>query len=301
MQLRKAIALFLGEYKASTRKAYQGALLPMQDWIGPARELSDLKAEHVLEFFQYVIDRKGYSPATRQKHVKTVKTFFNWCVRYDFIQKSPAVAVRGRRLPRTLSRDKAMTDDELHALLEFCKYKPRNRALLLFLADTGCRRAGAAGVRINDLDFKQMRARVTEKGEHQRLVSFGEKTAEAIRHWLAVRSEKTRIKGFYVFSIDGRWMNPELVSQIIRRDCLRIGLRSLGAHSLRHRKGHQFADARIAPSLAATALGHADVTTTIANYYPGDYETAEMHLRALSEDNPKPGKIIGFPAASGSQ
>lgn len=51
-------------------------------------------------------------------------------------------------------------------------------------------------------------------------------------------------------------------------------IRTLSAHSFRHRKGHQFADARINPSVAATALGHESVLTTLQHYYPDDWETA---------------------------
>jgi integrase len=129
-------------------------------------------------------------------------------------------------------------------------------------------------------------------------VSFGENTAQALRNWLFVRPQKHRVTGVYVFSLNGEYMNPEQISQIIRRNCHRIGLRSLGAHSLRHRKGHQFADARIAPTIAAVALGHADVTTTLSHYYPDDYESADRALRELSQDNPLKTKIVQFPARS---
>lgn len=294
MELRKAVELFLGEYKPSTRKAYSGAVLPMRDWIGPARSLGEVRPEHVLEFFQVKIDGKKYSPATRQKHLKTIKTFWNWCVRFGFIDRSPASAIRGKKPPRRYNRDRAMTDDELLDLLDFCKYKPRDYALLMFLADTGCRRAGAAGLRVSDIMWEKMRAKVTEKGEHERPVSFGNRTAQALRNWLYVRPQKHTVTGVYVFSLNGEYMNPEQISQIIRRNCHRIGLRSLGAHSLRHRKGHQFADHRIAPSIAAVALGHADVLTTMEHYYPSDYETADKALRELSQDTPPERKVVRF-------
>jgi len=281
MKLSQAVELFLGEHKLTTQRAYAHSLLPMRDWLGPARDLSDISSALLIEYFQKRIHNRGYALATIQKHTKGVKTFFNWCVRIGELDKSPAAAIRGRKLPRAIDRSKAMTDAELAAMLSAVVYKPRDYALLMFLADTGCRRGGAAGLQIKDLDLGAKQATVTEKGERERKVAFGDACATALVKWLAYRSAKHRIKGTYIFTSDGLQMNAENISLIIRRAAKTAGVRVLSSHSLRHRKGHQLADARIAPSIAATALGHSDVTITLTSYYPADWESAERALREL--------------------
>jgi len=300
MLLKQAIDLFLGEHKATTRKTYAASLTIMQGYIGPARPLADIQPAHLIEFFQKVIYSKDYAPATIQKHTKTIKTFFNWCVRVDLLVKSPALPIRGRKLPRNISRDKAMSDAELAAIIEAVRWdKPRDFALILFLADTGCRRGGAAGLTLKDLDFHKLRATVTEKGEKSRLVAFSPLCALAIQRWLANRQAHYTIRGVHVFSTDGSPMKPENVSLIIRRAAHAAGVRVLSSHSLRHRKGHQLADSRIAPSIAATVLGHSDVTITLQHYYPADWESAEQAMRELLTDpaaladDPKIRKLFG--------
>lgn len=292
MELRRAIELFLGEYKASTRKAYGHALLTMQDHIGPARELSGIKPELMVEYFQWVKTR-DFAPATVQKHIKAIKTFFNWCVKLELIPRSPAFIIKGKKLPRAVDRAKAMTDAELNALLEAVRYKPRDFALILFLADTGCRRGGAVGLRLQDVNWEKLVAVVTEKGEQSRNVAFSEQCARALVKWLSYRSKNHRVTGetltngeqhIYLFSRDGKLMQAENVSLIIRRACKAAGIRILSSHSLRHRKGHQLADARVAPSIAATALGHSDPVITLNYYYPHDWESAERALRELFTD-----------------
>lgn len=285
MLLQKAIDLFLGEHKATTRKTYAASLTIMRDYLGPARPLADIQPAHLIEFFQKVIYSKGYAAATIQKHTKTIKTFFNWCVRVDLLVKSPALPIRGRKLPRNISRDKAMTDAELAAIIEAVRWdKPRDFALILFLADTGCRRGGAAGLTLKDIDWGKLRATVTEKGEKSRLVAFSPLCALALQRWLANRQAHYKIRGVHVFSTDGSPMKPENVSLIIRRAAHAAGVRVLSSHSLRHRKGHQLADSRIAPSIAATVLGHSDVTITLQHYYPADWESAEQAMRELMTD-----------------
>jgi integrase len=74
----------------------------------------------------------------------------------------------------------------------------RDRALLLFLADTGCRVGGLVGLTLSDLKVRRRWALVTEKFDKSRLVFFPEVTAEALRDWLRVRLEWD-IGGDWVF------------------------------------------------------------------------------------------------------
>ncbi len=291
MNLTHAIQVFLGQYKPSTRRALEYPLLSMAEYVGPARPVDSIKPEHLIEYAA-ALEERPYAPVTVRKHIKSIKTFFNWLVKIDALIKSPAVVIKAKRLQAYVSRDKAMTDGELERILSYVKWKPRDHALLLFLADTGCRAGGAAGLKDGDLDLEHCSAVVTEKGEKTRPVAYGVDCARAIRVWLLKRPREAR----YVFSRSVKPMTAAAVSQIVRRACKKVGVRSLGAHSLRHRKGHQLADAKVAVSTAATALGHSDVLTTLHYYYPRDWASAEKELRKLAHHREaETGKIIQLP------
>lgn len=288
MKLTKAIELFLNEKLPVTKESYFYILRDMQNFLGPARPVDSIKPEHLVEYTNDVNSR-NYSPITVRRYTKTVKTFFNWVVNLELIDKSPARVLKLRKVSDYVPPEKAMTDDELAKLLDFAKWKPRDFALILFLADTGCRAGGASGLKLDDLDLPHCRATVTEKGDKTRPVAYGEACARAIGLWLIKRSRKA---GCYLFSSTQSPVKPGNISQIVRRNCLKCGLRSLGSHSLRHRKGHQLADARIAPSVAATAMGHEDARITIEHYYPHDWERAEAALRELAQPVDQPKNII---------
>lgn len=285
MKLKSAAKLFLDSYpNLGTRRAYEQCLEPLFGIVSPDEDVKGVSAIHLIQFSQ-LVEKQKWAAATKRKHIKGIKTFFNWLVNYELIDKSPAKAIKTKRLETYISRDKAMTQDELDELLAYVRYKPRDYALVLFLADTGCRAGGAAGLRVEDIDFKRLSAKVTEKGDKTRNVVFGSETANALRVWLLQRKLGA---GPYVFNRNGVRMNADNISLVIRRACNKIGIRSLGAHTLRHRKGHQLADQKVAPSIAATALGHSDPIITLQNYYPADWETAEKELRQLViEEMPK--------------
>jgi integrase len=278
MKLQTAINLFLNEKTPVTREGYFYILRDAAGFLGPAREVDQIRPEHLVEYANQVMAR-DYTPTTIRRYVKTLKTFFNWCVNLELISRSPAHVLKARRVPAYISRDKAMSEDEFDTLVSYVRWKPRDHALILFLADTGCRARGAAGLKVEDLDLTRCHATVTEKGEKTRQVAFGEDCRTAINLWLFKRPKGA---GVYVFSRTATPITSDVVSQIVRRNCLRCGIRSLGSHSLRHRKGHQLADDKIAPSIAATVLGHSDPAVTMQHYYPADWETAEKEMKKLA-------------------
>ena len=261
------------------------------------KPLDSIGIQHIAEYSDELNRREYKSNYTWNKFVKTLRVFFNFCVSEGLIEKSPASVMKMRREPRAISKDKAMSDKDLAKLLTYTQFHPKANALVLFLADTGCRARGVSQLQVSEIDFQKREAVVTEKGEKTRTVRFGPVCATALAVWIA---ERPADYGDYVFSGDrerrGKPMLSSSVSQIVRRACERAGIKPRGAHSLRHRKGHQLADAKVAPSLSAQVLGHSDPAITLQHYYPDDWDRVsqafdELAVQADEVDE----KIIPYP------
>lgn len=294
MELQRAVTLFLGEQIASTRRSYFYVLKAMQNYIGLTRDIQGINPDDLIEHMQKIRARPEItSPATVNKHVKTIRTFFNWCIKTNLMKPpSPADALKRQRQSRFVDRDKAMPDYLYEQLLDYARWTPRYHALVLFLGDTGCRIGGAAGLKWTDIDFETRTATVTEKGEKSRKVFFGLETANALYRW---RQQVTFKRGDHVFQKDGSRMKNDSLGQLFEKCCQRAGIGQWGPHSLRHRKGHQFADNKIAPTIAAMALGHENPTTTLESYYPQDWDRVKKEMEKLAhKSDKKSSKIIDF-------
>lgn len=280
--LSTAVSIFLrqGHLKPSTRKAYKQILDRLISYIGPDRPLIDIEPVEIQKFWNRISEQK-YSPHTLNKHIRSLKAFFNWSVDMRLIDHSPAVRLKRPRLPGYITREKAMTDDEYSTLLNYArKTSARNYALILFLGDTGCRAIAASRLKRADLNLEDRTAVVTGKGDRQRIVYYGEECRRALVDWLNLKPLNT---SDYVFRERGRGqIKPDNISQIIRRTAERAGIeRTLGSHSLRHRKGHQLADRGTPITVSAKALGHVSAQTT-QNYYPDDDERVRQALDDLA-------------------
>lgn len=282
LTLKEAINLFLGEQIATTRKSYFYNLRDLRSYLGDERPLEDITGEDMIRFSQFYRNKSGVqSPATYNKCVKTVRTFFNWCIKSDLMKPpSPAASVKRLSQAQMVPRDKAMPDQAYLQLLDYCKYDKRAFALVLFLGDTGCRIGGCAGLRWADIQFAEEIAIVQEKGAPERFVFFGHECSIALLRWQ--QEQRLKRQGEFVFSRNGKRMNNDSLGQYFEKVCQRAGIGQWGPHSLRHRKGHQMADSKVAPTVAQTVLGHTDVNTTLKHYYPKDLTRAQEVVKDLA-------------------
>lgn len=298
--LQKAVLLFLGEYKPTTRKSYEKLLQAFVNFVGPARAIESINPAHVLEFMQHIDARPTVkSVATYNGYIKTLRTFFNWCIRVTFIPKSPVVGVRLRPRPSNIPRTKAMPNERYSELvqyahaLEIVRKDSRPLAFVLFLGDTGCRVGGAANLQWSDINFAEHSAHVTEKGKGARPVFFGMECGNALKRW---RLQQRQKEENYVFSRNGQRIQAANLSHYFRRLCLAADIGSWGPHSLRHRLGYELNDRRISPSVGAAVLG--DTVEVFLSYYsPQDEERMKAAVRELAYKGiPLPSKIRKFKA-----
>lgn len=281
MKLQDAINIFTDQYKPSTRRTYVHVLGRFADWIGTSRPIADINNMDMLRYTN-TIRNSDYARATQWKHIKSLKTFFNWLVKNRVITESPLKTVQNLKLEQYIGREKALSEEQYNHLIAHLDRNQqryiRHRALILFLADTGCRAGGAAGLCWSDVDLESMTAKVTEKGDKSRPVFFFEFATAAIRKW---QGHQQREKGDHVFSQDGGKITSSSISQLFRRTCISAGIGSHGTHKLRHRKAHQLVDAGVNPSIASTVIG--DTTEMfIKHYAPKDFESARAAARTVA-------------------
>ncbi|HEY65828.1 MAG TPA: tyrosine-type recombinase/integrase [Caldilineae bacterium] len=212
----------------------------------------------------------GLSPFTVASYLRAVKRLFNWLVEEGIISESPARRVKlpklGRHEPKAISREdflkllKAAEGDD--------PWQRRARALLLFLADTGCRRGGLEYLRVDDVDLEQRLVRITEKGSRARLVPFSEVTREALEDWLEVRPED---KGPWLFTALGPKGKGRLtgdgIRQILDRLAKKAGVKGpVNPHSFRHAFAREYLLNGGDLATLADLLGHSSVQVTWEYY-----------------------------------
>lgn len=207
----------------------------------------------------------GLAPATLATRIRAVKRLFNWLASEGAIEDNPARRLQLPKPPRG-RQPKAISESDLRRMIAAARADARDLALVFFLADTGCRRGGLVGLRLNDLELDHGRAWVTEKGDKRRAVFLSGPTVAALRAWPAVRP---------VVAHDAVWLSHNTaepltgdgVSQTLQRLGKRAGCTGPhGAHSFRHGFARPWILGGGDMGTLADVMGHAEVSTTWAAY-----------------------------------
>ncbi len=159
---------------------------------------------------------------------------------------------------------KAVADEDLEKLLGAARCSKRDYALLLFLADTGCRVGGLSDFRLTHLKLSERQAVLTEKGMNTRPVFFGRRTAAALQAWLAERESKT---DFVFVTGKGERMTSWGIRQILKRLKRRAGITGrANPHAFRHRYARAYIKNGGDLATLSDLMGHTDVLVTKRAY-----------------------------------
>lgn len=240
--------------------------------------VTDLRAPSLRSYIVGLRDREAYSEApqkpaqghkvavsTVDSYVTALRTFWAWCAReYKF--ENPMINIR--RAPARSPNVKAIDPKDFVRLFHATGdgvAGTRDRALLAFLADTGCRLGGLTGLKLEDLDMHTRTAIVREKGNKTRRVVFTIVTARLLVAWLSLRVSETP----YVFTAlvyPRERLAHNGVEQILLRLKRKAGVNGrVNPHSFRHR----FAIAYVqnGGDLMSLAKLMGDDIKTVSDYY----------------------------------
>ncbi len=219
-----------------------------------------------------VMRRRGLAPDTVRSRVTDIRAFFRWCVRRDYLSKSPADHLSIKRIRKLTV--KSMKPSDLKKILAAAEH-PRDVALVHFIASTGCRSGEAANLRIADLNIAKREAMVCGK-TGPRFVDFDRCTAAAMNDWLDCHPYK---EGGFVFVGTRAPFQPVInntIYQIFRRLAMVAGVDGrFNPHSVRHLVGKMWTE-KTNLELARQKLGHADISTT-AIYANQDREQVKKY------------------------
>ncbi|MDE0084058.1 MAG: tyrosine-type recombinase/integrase [Gammaproteobacteria bacterium] len=212
----------------------------------------------------------GCSRTTVHCYAQRLRTFFRfaerqgWCVAALADGIMPMRFHPGEAVPAGLSRD-----DVSRLLATSDTDQPvdvRDRAILSVLIAYGLRRGEVAGLRLDDLDWKEetLQVRCPKPGRtHRYPLSRG--VGEAIVRYLTdVRPPRSDRTLFLTARAPIRPLSPDAISRLVRRRLNRLGItgKRRGPHALRHSAAQHLLDHGFSMKDVGDYLGHRRISST---------------------------------------
>lgn len=255
-----------------TRTSYARDLAALAAWCDQQTiaDWPDLDHGHVRAFAARS-HAAGLSPASIQRRLSAVRSFYQFLQREDLCRHNPAADVRApkrsKRLPRTLDADQMArvleapptpTGEQDQRLLL------RDLAIMELLYSSGLRLAELTGLDLPALDLADRTVRVTGKGNKVRIIPVGTKARTVLRRWLRERGTLARPDEAAVFvGRNGRRLGPRAVQLRLAAIARTQGVPvKLHPHLFRHSFATHLLESSGDLRGVQEMLGHADISTT---------------------------------------
>ena len=286
MSLKRSVRSFCEGYFSTcersekTYRAYRCDLHQFSKYIGPRKQLRCILPEDIERWAAH-LRQDGYAPASIQRKMAALRTFFRYWVRRGSIDTSPLWRVRlsfsrGRQLPRCLSKaeirrllrhaEKAArkADEPFDAPSDRAFLSLRNLALIDLLFATGIRVGEANQLDLASYHTDDRTFFIHGKGGRHRLAFLTEKnTIDIQRRYLKARAEiPASTNALFLNRLGGR-LTTAGMANVVRTLSTDAGIKQhVTPHMLRHTVATLLLRNGVDLRVVQEFLGHASITST---------------------------------------
>ena len=289
----------------TTIQTYLGAIKNFQsyweDSMGSDVPFENATTIDLQEYRQYLLNvakgRNGgrMKPATANKKLEALRTFFSFLMAEEIIRKNPMDRVQLKRI-QSRQTPKWLNRNERNALLRVIDdpgtwknndfHLAKNNAVIRLMLFAGLRVSETISLRIEDVKFQGWQNSGTihlhsGKGGLFRYVPFGKDVGKSIRNWLDVRGVESDI---LFISQKKTPLTVQGVEHIFRKLRDKTKIESLTPHVLRHTYAKNLIDNGYTIDLVAELLGHRSLDTTRIYTAYSDEEKAKAVASLTGEE-----------------
>lgn len=252
---------------ANTIEAYLRDLSRLRQFAGDTGpELVSLEDFHGL---LSELGELGIGARTQARMISGFRAFYKYMLEEKLVEADPTALLDGPKLPRKLPV--FLSVGEVEAMMKTIdQSKPagaRNRAMLEALYSCGLRVSELTGLLRSNLFFKEGFIRVIGKGDKERLVPVGSRTAKMLSDYeTMVRVHITPSKGdsdYLFLNNRGASISRVMVFKIVKEAAAAAGIsKNVSPHTFRHSFATHLVEGGADLRAVQQMLGHSSITTT---------------------------------------
>lgn len=215
---------------------------------------------------------RGLKDSTLAHHREVFSSFFGWLFREGLIEKNPVVNLGSIKVAK--EEKKVFSDIDMEKMKQNGR-RAVDKAIITFLASTGCRVAELVGLDRNALDLENLECVVRGKGNKERTVYIDNVTAMYVKKYLATRTDDC--PALFVTRTNERF-NTGGIRDMLKRLEERSGVEHIHPHKFRRTLATSLARRNMPIQTIAAILGHEKIETTM-EYIVMNKENTKMQYR----------------------
>lgn len=219
------------------------------------------------DILTYISSINGLEVSTVNRHISSLKSFFNYLVDESIIKVSPMEEVSSLKSPKKLP--KYLSISEVNKLLNIplnSEFDYRNKAMLELMYATGLRVSELVSIEYSNIDFENSIIRINGKGKKERIIPLGEIASYYLKVYLSDYRSKLLKRNTYnqVFlNNHGKPITRQGFNYILENIRELTGIeKEITPHVLRHSFATHLLEGGADIRSIQEMLGHENISTT---------------------------------------
>ena len=237
--------------------------------------VEDIKGIH-LDMFNAMLIRNGNKPNTRSRKKSIIHKFFEYCVKFEIIEKNPSNVLDSIKVTDADRKKKdILTPKEKDKIFNKIEKNSRDalklRCLFKVLSQCAIRVSELCNLKWEDIDTKNKNITIHGKGRKLRKVPLFKDLEEDLKQWKKEQPGSCE----YVFTVKNteKPMQPRGVHDLVKRYAKNAKIdKNIGPHALRRTAATDYLREGVNIKYIQMLLGHSSIATTMLYTNPGEDE-----------------------------
>ncbi len=256
-------------YSLHTIQAYTRDLGQFSKYLLEQYDIDDVTLaghQHIRSWLVFLIE-SGITARSVLRKLSTLKSFYKYLLRNDFIDHNPTQLVIA---PKTPSRNPEFIDEEnMKELLMEIRFKDdftgiRDRLILEVFYGSGIRLSELIELKEQDISFDNRTIKVLGKRNKERIIPFTKQMGEQFLTFQKIKKEIISEANEYLFITEkGKKLYPRMVYRIVNKYLTQVTtLSKKSPHILRHTFATHMLNRGADLNAVKEFLGHANLAAT---------------------------------------
>ena len=224
-------------------------------------QISDVSF-HIVRGWVANLFENGVQPRSINRKISTLKTFFKYLEREEFIDVNPMLKVVGPKASKNLPL--FVKENEIKLLLEEVTFDEgfigkRDKLIIEIFYLTGMRLTELINIKLTDLDFHNKSIKVIGKRNKERIIPLSDSILSSMQSFI----KEFDLKEFLITNSKGNKVYSKLVYRVVRKYLSKItSINKKSPHILRHTFATHMLNNGADINAIKDLLGHSNLNAT---------------------------------------